>query len=268
MTQYKIEAGTAQHIGNRAQQNDRVALFTGARAPGYVLAVLADGMAGGPAASEQVLHTAKQIFDDFKADSVPTQERLHRLLEEIVHETHMIMKMNAVAAGDEHNASLCGLVLTPHQQAAWGYVGDSRIYRFQNAQCMERSSDASYVAHLVAGGMSPEAAKNHRHSKSLTNLVGNNLKEPFMASGSHEGLAAGDTFLLCSDGLWPYFTDAELGAVTARNTPRQASEMLINKAKERSKEKGDNCTMAIIKLVKPPKEPKPDYQVNKLKRAV
>lgn len=35
MNSYKIEAGTAQHIGNRPQQNDRAALFTGARAPGY-----------------------------------------------------------------------------------------------------------------------------------------------------------------------------------------------------------------------------------------
>jgi serine/threonine protein phosphatase PrpC len=268
MNEYKIEAGTAQHIGNRAQQNDRVALFAGTRSPGFVLAVLADGMCGGPAASEQALHTAKHIFDDYKADSKPSTERLLGLLEEIVHETHLIMKMNAVAAGEEHNASFCSLILTPYHQAVWGYVGDSRIYRFQNGQCLERSSDAAYVAHLVAQGMSPEAAKNHRHSKSLTNLVGNPMKEPFMESGAYEGLNAGDSFLLCSDGLWPYFTDAELGAVLARNTPRQASEMLINKAKERSKEKGDNCTMAIVKLAKLPKEPKPDYKVSKLKRAV
>ncbi len=47
MNSYKIEAGTAQHIGNRPQQNDRVALFTSARAPGYVMAVLSAGLAGG-----------------------------------------------------------------------------------------------------------------------------------------------------------------------------------------------------------------------------
>jgi hypothetical protein len=63
MNAYKIEAGTAQHIGNRPQQNDRTALFTGARAPGYMMAVLAGGVAGGFTASEQALHTAKQLFD-------------------------------------------------------------------------------------------------------------------------------------------------------------------------------------------------------------
>jgi hypothetical protein len=33
--------------------------------------------------------------------------------------------------------------------------------------------------------------------------------------------------------------------------PRQASELLIGKAAERSQGKGGNCTMAIVKLVKP-----------------
>jgi hypothetical protein len=39
--------------------------------------------------------------------------------------------------------------------------------------------------------------------------------------------------------------------VTAKASPRQASEMLINKAGERSQGKGGNCSMAIVKLVKP-----------------
>ena len=117
MTGYKIEAGTAQHIGSRPQQNDRTALFTGARAPGFVLAVLADGIAGGAAASEQVLHTAKSVFDQFRAGEHPTLERLGELLREIVHETHMVIKMNAVTTQTEQLSSFVGLILTPHREA-------------------------------------------------------------------------------------------------------------------------------------------------------
>ena len=72
MKPYKLEAGTAQHVGNRPQQTDRTALFTGARAPGYVLAVLSDGIVGGATGSEQVLHTAKQLFDEFKPGDNPS----------------------------------------------------------------------------------------------------------------------------------------------------------------------------------------------------
>jgi serine/threonine protein phosphatase PrpC len=268
MTPYKLEAGTAQHIGNRPQQNDRAALFTGARAPGYVLAVLADGLADGATASEQVLHTAKQLFDEFKPGDAPGIERLADLLREIVHETHLVIKMNGVAAQTEPHCTFAGLVITPAGQAVWAHVGDSRIYRFEHGECKMRTSDASYIDHLMDTDKLPaESARHHRHSKLLVNVLGNSRKEPFVAVGSHEKLAAGDTFLLCSDGLWHFFTDAELGAATGKNTPRQASEMLINKAGERAQGKGGNCTMAIVKLVEPPKD-KPNYTVQQMGRAV
>jgi PPM family protein phosphatase len=230
--------------------------------------VLADGLAGAATASEQVLHTAKQLFDEFKPGDKPSIERLSALLREIVHETHLVIKMNGVATQTEPHCTFAGLIITPAGQAVWAHVGDSRIYRFDKADCKMRTSDASYIDHLMETDKLPlESARNHRHSKLLVNVLGNSRKEPFVAIGSHAGLAGGDTFLLCSDGLWHFFTDAELGAVTSKNTPRQASEMLINKAGERAQGKGGNCTMAIVKLVKPPKDV-PNYTVQKMGRAV
>ena len=268
MNPYKIEAGTAQHLGNRAQQNDRAALFTGARSPGYMMAVLADGVAGGASAAEQVMHTAKQLFDDFKPGDNPSIERLTDLLRDIVHETHMMIKMNGVTTQTEPHCTFVGLIITPARQAVWAHVGDSRLYRFHRAECQLRTSDADYIEHLVGTDkLPPEAAKNHRHSKLLVNVLGNSRKEPYATVGYHEDIGAGDTFLLCSDGLWHFFTDKELGAVTAKNAPRPASELLINKAIERAQGKGGNCTMAIVKLVKPPKEAV-NYSVEKLRRAV
>lgn len=255
MTSYKIEAGTAQHIGNRPQQNDRVALMTGARAPGYVLAVLSDGMAGA-AGAEQVLHTAKQVFDEFKPGDRPTVERLQTLLQDIVQETHLVMNMNAVTTQTQAHASFVGLVLTPHGEAVWAHVGDSRLYYFHCGKCEARTSDAAYVDHLVSSDRLPlDAARNHRKSKLLLNVLGNSRKDPFITFGARSTLAPGDVFLLCSDGLWHFFTDAELGAATAKASPRQASEMLINKAAERSQGKGGNCSMAIVKLVRPALDP-------------
>lgn len=268
MSSYKIEAGTAQHIGSRAQQNDRAALLTGARAPGYILAVLADGLAGGAIAPEQVLHTAKLVFNEFKPGDAATIERMAGLLREIVHETHLVIKMNGVTSGTEPHASFAALVISPQGQAVWAHVGDSRLYRFANGECRARTSDAGYIEHLAsAENTTFDAAKAHRQSPLLLNVLGNVHREPYVAIGSHEGLAAGDAFLLCSDGLWGYFTDTELGSVMNKNAPRQASEMLIKKAAERADGKGDNCTMAIIKLVHPPQEI-PNYTVQKMRRAI
>ncbi|MGX4642195.1 PP2C family protein-serine/threonine phosphatase [Massilia sp. SYSU DXS3249] len=251
MNLFKIEAGTAQHIGHRPRQNDRVALLTGARAPGYVLAVLSDGI-NGAAASEQVLHTARHVFDEFKPGETANPERLGQLLRDIVAETHTVIKMNAVTTGEESHASFVGLVLSPHGEAAWAHVGDSRLYRFDDSQPAMRTNDDAYIAHLQSlDRLTPEAARNHRRSKLLLNVLGNSRKEPFVTVGWQMGLAPGDSFLLCTDGLWHFFTDAELAAALSRSTPRQASEMLIDKATERSQGKGGNCSMAIVKLVKP-----------------
>jgi serine/threonine protein phosphatase PrpC len=251
MNLFKIEAGTAQHIGNRPRQNDRVALLTGARAPGYVLALLSDGL-NGPAGAEQVLHTAKQVFDGFKPGDGPNPERLAQLLRDIVEETHLVIKMNAVTTGEEAHASFVGLLLSPHGEAVWAHVGDSRLYRFEEGEPVLRTNDEAYIEHLIGlDKLSAEAARNHRRSKLLLNVLGNSRKEPFVTVGWQMGMAPGDQFLLCSDGLWHFFTDAELGAALARSTPRQASEMLINKARERSQGKGGNCSMVIVKLVKP-----------------
>ena len=254
MTTYKIEAGTAQHIGNRPQQNDRAALFTGARAPGYMLAVLSDGLVT-PAGADQALHTARQVFDEFKPSDRPSIERLADLLHEIISETHTVIKMNALTSKTDIHASFVGLVISPHGEAVWAHVGDSRLYRFEEGKCAMRTGDTAYVEHLIGSDrLPPDAARSHRKSKLLLNVLGNSRKEPFVTTGSHTGLRVGDSFLLCSDGLWHFFTDAELAAVTAKTTPRYAAEKLIGKAAERSQGKGGNCTMAIVKLVKAPEE--------------
>jgi serine/threonine protein phosphatase PrpC len=225
--------------------------MTGARAPGHVLAVLSDGIAGS-IGSEQVLHTAKHVFDEFKPGDRASVERLQDLLRDIVQETHIVTNMNAVTTQSQAHASFVGLVLTPHGDAVWAHVGDSRLYYFHGSECLARTSDAAYVEHLVSSDrLPPDAAKNHRKSKLLLNIIGNSRKEPFITFGQRTDLGPGDSFLLCSDGLWHFFTDAELGSAIAKSSPRQASEMLINKAGERSRGKGGNCSMAIVKLVKP-----------------
>jgi len=267
MSAYKIEAGTAQHIGSRPQQNDRVALYTAAKAPGYVMAVLADGM-GGSIGSDQVLLTSKHLFDEYRAGDAPSLPRLQELLRNVALEAHAVIKMNPLVANAEPQSTVVVLILTPAGQAVWAYVGDSRLYRFAGEATALRSNDAAYVDFLVTNdGLPVDAAKKHRNSKLLSNVLGNRMKPPFVTTGMHEGLQAGDAFLLCSDGLWQLFADQELAAAVARNTPRQASEKLINKAIERAGGKGDNCSMAIIKLVAPPKET-PSYTVQKMGRAV
>ncbi len=267
MSQYKIEAGTGQHIGNRPEQQDRTALFAAPKAPGYMMAVLADGMGGlkgGAIAAEQVVHSAKQLFNEFS----PNTHNVESMLETIAMETHTIIKLSAMSSESEPHSTMVVLVITPERKAIWAHIGDSRLYRFNGPNFAEHTIDHSYVETLVAEGkITREEAKKHPQSNLLINVLGSSKNDPFLTIGHYDSLAAGDSFLVCSDGLWHYFTEMELGAIVAMNSPRDASEMFIKKAAERANGYGDNCTLAIVKLVEPPKEEK-NYVIKKMRRAV
>lgn len=268
MSQYKIEAGTGQHLGDRKEQQDRVALFTAPKAPGYVMAVLADGMGGltgGAMAAEQVIRTAQQNFESFS----PLTGSVESMIKTIGQEAHTLVTLNAISSEMQPHSTMVILVLTGDGSAIWGHIGDSRLYRFSGPNMADRTSDHSYVEKLVQEGkIKRSEAKNHRMSNLLVNVLGSTTNEHFVSINRYDGLKPGDAFLLCSDGLWHYFADSELGAAIAMNTPREASEMLIKKARERAAgSNADNCTLAIVKLVKLPKEVK-DYTAEKMKRAV
>lgn len=267
MSQYKIEAGTGQHIGDRSEQQDRVALLTSARAPGFVMAVLADGMggmSGGALAAEQVIRTARHAFDLFS----PQTDDVEKMLREIANEAHTVIKLTSLSSEKKPHSTMVALVLTPDRSAVWAHVGDSRLYRFRGPNCAERTIDNSYVEKLVRDGrLKPEQAWEHRLANVLVSALGAPEQEPDIAIGRHNGLRGGDAFLLCSDGLWQYFDDTELGAALAMNTPRLSSELLIGKARERAAGKeADNCTLAVIKLVDV--EPAKDYNIGKMRRAI
>jgi serine/threonine protein phosphatase PrpC len=63
-----------------------------------------------------------------------------------------------------------------------------------------------------------------------------------------ERLEFGDTMLSCSDGLWHYFTPKEIGAILHALPPREASEMLITKARQRARGGGDNLSLALVRI--------------------
>lgn len=268
MSQYKIEAGTGQHIGDRKEQQDRVALFAAPRAPGYAMAVVADGMgglSGGALAAEQVIRTAKQAFDLFS----PQTDNVEKMLVAIAQEAHTVIRLTAISSEKEPHSTIVILVVTPDRTAIWAHIGDSRLYRFSGPNCAERTVDHSYVERLVsAGKMTREEAQNHHLANVLVSALGAGENPPEVTLGRYAGLSAGDAFLLCTDGLWHYFSELELGAAIAMNSPRQASEMLIGKARERAAgQSADNCTLAIVKLVEVPKEAR-NYTAQKMRRAV
>ncbi|MBI2306698.1 MAG: serine/threonine-protein phosphatase [Rhodocyclales bacterium] len=245
-----IDACVAQHIGDRKEQQDRAGIFPHPKKRGVVLAVVADGMgghAGGAVAAEQVLYTAKSNLEHYAVgDETPRS-----LLEASVNEAHtMIKAMRMVNEKDPHSTTVM-LLLQPGK-VSWAHCGDSRLYRFRGDSTLFHTTDHSYVEHLVAQGkITPEQALVHPNRNILLTSMGGG-EPPKVDFGEAADLQAGDCFLLCSDGLWGYFSDAELAGVVAAFSAREAAGLLVERARERASGEGDNISLAILKLIEVP----------------
>ncbi len=261
----RIEAGTGQHIGDRAEQQDRLIIIPSKREPGVVLAVVADGMGGhtgGAMAAQQVISTTQQLFDNFSTRDDSPQ----KLLTAIVNEAHMIITLSSFTSEQEPHSTVVAMLLQK-ERADWAHVGDSRLYHFRGQPLVQRTRDHSYVEQLFTEGkITEEQMESHPNKNLLVHCLGS-ANQPHIDFGSTAKLMPDDTFMLCSDGVWAYFSDLELGSILAACPPRTASEQLIALARERSNGRGDNCSLAIVKLTHfedakpkappPPASPKP-----------
>ena len=242
-----VDTCVARHQGDRPEQQDRVTIFAHPKLPGMMMAVLADGMgghSGGAMAAEQVLLKAKQNFEMY----APKSETPEHLLQEIVHEAHLIIKLTRFTSEKDPHSTVVVLLLQPGR-VDWAHCGDSRLYHFRKGALVCRTQDQSLVEELARKGVISESAvHDHPHRNVLLSCLGAE-REPKPLGGGVDALHVGDAFLLCSDGLWAYFGDEELADVLDSQAPREAAQTLISRARERAEGEGDNISIAIIKLV-------------------
>jgi PPM family protein phosphatase len=245
VTAYKLSACTAQHIGDRQEQQDRVTLIKHPRLKGYALAVVADGMGGrtgGGIAAEQVVNTCSQLFNSFQElDDVP------EMLSTSVLEAHAVIKLLSMSEEKEPHSTMVALVATP-TAIHWVHVGDSRLYLFRDGLLKEVTTDHSYVSDaILAGILTPEQAAVHPNRNMLTSALGMTTVPRYTLSHLKSPMA-GDSFLIASDGLWAYFKTSELEHILSTMSAKTASQLLIEVARERAHGHGDNVSLVVINL--------------------
>ncbi|MDQ6681513.1 MAG: protein phosphatase 2C domain-containing protein [Pseudomonadota bacterium] len=244
---YRLSATTGIHRGDRAYQQDQVGIFAHSRIPGCVMAVLADGMggkSGGRKAADQVLLTAQQLFERYS----PSRDDAADALKQLVLEAHLMIKLTAITSEEEPHSTVAAFMISPNRECDFVHAGDSRIYHFRGAEMMSRSIDHSYVQRLIdERQITEEEANNHPQSNLLTGCLGT-LQDPPLSQTHIDRLEIGDSILSCSDGLWHYFTPRELGAIVHALAPREATEMLVGKARQRARGAGDNLSLALVRV--------------------
>ncbi|MFV1982594.1 MAG: PP2C family serine/threonine-protein phosphatase [Thiohalomonadales bacterium] len=161
--------------------------------------VVADGMGGyeaGDIASSMTVNSidATQYNESLEDTVLSIENNLLAVNQKILDYSYEMCNQNTIGT------TVVSLVIRDRVGACI-WAGDSRLYRYRNGQLQQVSRDHSHVEELIEQGLlSKEEAENHPDSNVITRAIGAN--EYIEIDVIKFDTQVGDTFLLCSDGLY------------------------------------------------------------------
>jgi protein phosphatase len=212
---------------------------------GHVFLV-ADGMGA---------HAVGELASKLAADSIPHIYTKHAhegpvsALRKAFIETNLSIHTRGQQNREFEGMGTTATAILLRPEGAWvGHVGDSRAYRIRDGKIEQLSFDHSLVWEL--------ARRQHKNPDELQGIPSNVIvrslgPEPLVqvdVEGPHP-VRAGDTFVLCSDGLSGPVTDREIGAVVSALPPADACRFLINLANLQGGP--DNITAVVVRVGRP-----------------
>lgn len=206
---------------------------------------VADGMGGhqaGDVASGMIVEALREIDGN-----LPFPARLDQIddtLEAVNRE--LVERGNSATGKGMMGSTAVILAVDPDGLAALLWVGDSRIYRYRNQALEQLSTDHSQVEQYVEQGLiSREEAATHPESNVITRALGSAEDEVLEAELCD--VAAGDRFLLCSDGLIRHIGDDELATFLAEGDAETACARLLDCTLDRGAV--DNTTVIVVDIM-------------------
>lgn len=203
---------------------------------------VADGMGGhaaGEIASRLLVETAKEMLGNPPANMVD-----ENLLEQvIVRANQRIIKKAAQDKSCAGMGTTASILYLNDDTGIWAHVGDSRIYLFRAGDMQQITKDHSLVWDLMENGTITAAeAQQHPKRNLLTRAVG--VDEDLKIDTGRFATAAGDKFLLCSDGLTNMLSEAEIKEIVLDHTVSDKAAYLISRALQAGG--NDNVTAIVV----------------------
>jgi serine/threonine protein phosphatase PrpC len=136
--------------------------------------------------------------------------------------------------------------LVAHDRLIVGSVGDSRLYLLSGGSLVQVTQDDTWAATMLAerGEKDPNALAHHPMRHVLTNVLG--ARDTTNVHISEHVLTAGDTVMLCSDGLYGAVDDPTLLTVMQESAELEAiAARLVKTAIEKGTR--DNITALVMR---------------------
>ncbi|MFQ3586215.1 MAG: Stp1/IreP family PP2C-type Ser/Thr phosphatase [Fimbriimonadaceae bacterium] len=205
--------------------------------------VVCDGMGGheaGQIASELACKTFLDVYrghpaNDVEAALVAAVRAANRFVLDVA---------RAMPNRRGMGTTLTALVLV--QDRAWvAHVGDSRCYRLRGDELEQITVDHTWVEDAVRTmGISREEAERHPYRHVITRAIG--TEDVVVPDVLGFDLAAGDIFLICSDGLTNHVSDEEIASCLLEYGPSEAVWRLVGRALVDGG--SDNCTAVAVRV--------------------
>ena len=214
---------------------------------GYQMFFVADGM-GGHAGGDIASAITAQRMAQMDAQYVSPDDAGAALLASIL-ETNQTL--TETVAGHPELAGMgttfSGIVFV-EDKVVVGHIGDSRIYLCREGKTSQITKDHTFVQRLVELGRITEAeALTHPRRNVLLRVIGDNNEPPQLDFQVLTALP-GDRWMMCSDGLNGYVSDAIIDMnLASEQAPAEAVEMLIGEALEAGAP--DNVTVVVVDTV-------------------
>lgn len=130
-------------------------------------------------------------------------------------------------------------------------VGDSRAYLIRDGRIQQVTRDHTLVQQLLdEGAIAPDEALDHPRRDVLLRTLG--TQETVVVDIYDTRLRPDDAVVLCSNGLPRALTDDEIVQVAASKAPRNAAEMLVQKARSQGVKQGMTVVAALLRDGAPP----------------
>lgn len=124
------------------------------------------------------------------------------------------------------------------------WAGDSRLYRLRNSEFIQMSRDHSQVEELIEQGfISRDEAAQHPDSNVITRAIG--VSPELYVDITAFDVQLGDTFLLCSDGLYNMVSVDDISDVLKSNPIQEGVTQLIQMAVDNGAT--DNVSVILVK---------------------
>jgi serine/threonine protein phosphatase PrpC len=247
----QIEHADLSLLGNRDENQDRVAIAIG---DGAAFLAVVDGMGGhadGARAAESAIRAMVGEFWETSRPLFDPEGFLHLTIGR-AHEA--VVDLGRGLPPEIRPRATCAACLIQGSNAYWAHVGDSRIYLLRAGRVLARTRDHSHVELLLrAGRITERQAQDHPMRNYVECCIGGDPVLPEMTLSGRNPLQTGDVLLLCSDGLWSGLTDEQIAALSlpAERGLRDALADLGQRALAGTAPFADNTTAAAVRWLGP-----------------